>query len=174
MNKKNQINIFIVEDNNVFMLTLKADIETAFINMPIKIHTFETGEECIKKFKALKPQIVILDYHLNTNNPNAANGITILDWIKNENPKTYVLILTGDDNIDIALESFKHGASDYIVKTDTKFRKIIYSLFNFFKLIEIKSDARKYKYFAIGLFLILALLTGGVFIFHLFNSIFLK
>lgn len=172
MNTKNQINIFIVEDNYVFMLTLKADIETAFINMPIKIHTFETGEKCMKKFKELKPQIVILDYHLNSNNPNAANGITIMDWIKKENPKTYVLILTGDDNIDIALESFKHGASDYIVKTDTKFRKIIYSLFNFFKLIEIKSDARRYKNIAIGLFMCLALLVGGVIIFHLFNSIF--
>lgn len=159
---KNQINIFIVEDNKVFMLTLKADIESTFIEMPICIHTFENGEECIENFNEIKPQIVILDFHLNAKNPKAADGIAVLDWIKIENPETKVLILTGDDNIEIALKSFKHGASDYIVKTDTQFRKVIYSLFNFFKLIEANNDTKKYKTLAIGLFVCLALLIGGL------------
>lgn len=160
MKLKNQISIFIVEDNQLFLLTLKADIEKAFVNMPIRIYSFENGEECIGRFNEKKPQIVILDYHLNTKNPLAADGIQVLDWIKKENPETKVLILTGDDNVDIALNSFKHGASDYIVKTDTQFRKVIYSLFNFFKLLEAKNETRKYKFIAIILFVSLALLIG--------------
>ena len=79
MNTKKQINIFIVDDNKVFTLALKADIETAFEKKPIKIHSFETGETCMEKFKEEKPQVVIVDYHLNSRYPDAANGIKILD-----------------------------------------------------------------------------------------------
>jgi len=162
MNKTKQTNIFIVEDNKVFTLALKADIETAFSNKPIKIHSFETGEACMEKFKAKKPKVVILDYHLNSNSPNAADGIKVLSWIKRENPETNVIMLTSDDNIDIALKSFNHGASDYVVKTETKFRKINYSLFNLFSMMEAKSDAKRYKNLIIGLFMCIAFMVGGV------------
>ena len=60
MNNKKRINIFIVDDNKVFTLALKADIESSFVNMPVKVHTFETGEACMEKFNEIKPQVVIL------------------------------------------------------------------------------------------------------------------
>jgi two-component system OmpR family response regulator len=174
MNKKNKINIFIVEDNKVFTLALKADIETAFLNMSIQIHSFETGESCMEKFKEEKPNVVILDYNLNSMNPNAANGIAILDWIKKENHETNVIMLTSEDNLEIALRSFKHGASDYVVKSETKFRKINYSLFNLFKIMEAKTDAKKYKSLAIGLSLCIAVLIGGIIAIQIFNPSLLK
>ena len=146
MYEKNQINIFIVEDNKVFTLALKADIETSFEDKPIKIHTFETGEACMAKFKEEKPQVVVLDYHLNSKYPEAADGIKILDWIKKEKPETNVIMLTCNDNMEIALKSFRHGASDYVVKTETQFMQINYSLSNFFKIIKAKNDAKKYKH----------------------------
>lgn len=156
------INIFIVEDNKVFAMALKADIETAFANMPIKIQSFETGEACMAKFKEEKPPVVILDYHLNGTNPDAADGIKILDWIKKENTATNVIMLTADDKIEIALKSFHHGASDYVVKTETKFKKINYSLLNIFNMMSAKSEVRKYKRWLIVLFLCIGLLVGGV------------
>lgn len=102
MKKTNQKTIFIVEDNKVFTLALKADIESAFKNMPINIQSFETGEECMEKFKDENPQIVILDYNLNSQYPDAVDGIKVLDWIKKSNSETNVIMLTGDDSLDIA------------------------------------------------------------------------
>lgn len=169
MNKKDQINIFIVEDNKVFTLALKADIETSFSNMPIKVHTFETGEECMKKFKEEKPQVVILDYLLNSRTPNAVDGIKVLDWIKNTNNDTNVIMLTSDDKIDIAIKSFKHGASDYVVKTETQFKKINYSLLNLLKFIKAKNDARMYKHAVRIAAYLFALIIGGIFIFLIYN-----
>ncbi len=161
MNTKKQISIFIVEDNKVFTMALKADIETSFANKHIEIHSFETGEACMKKFKEENPQVVILDYHLNSKYPDAADGIKILDWIKKENTETNVIMLTINDNIDIASKSFKHGASDYVVKTETQFMKINYSLSNLFKMMNAKSDAKRYKN-VIKLFMYFIALQVGI------------
>jgi len=176
MNPKNQIKIFIVEDNQLFSMTLKTYIETSFcapcsanyVNRNIKIFLFETGETCMEKFKVEKPQVVILDYHLNNRYPDAADGLKVLDWIKKENNKTNVIMLTNNDNIDIAIQSFKHGASDYVVKTETQFEKINYSLHNLFNIVDAKNDVRRYRCF-FGLFLFLfALLAGAVVLIQLF------
>ena len=161
--------IFIVDDNRVFRLALKADIEVAFAKKSIKIHLFETGENCMQEIKKEKPQFVILDYNLNSLVPNAADGIKILDLIKRASPKTHVIILTSDDHIDIALKSFHHGASDYVVKTDTKFSKINYSLFNLFKIIETTDEAETYKYLSIALSLCIGLLIGGIIAIQIFE-----
>jgi DNA-binding NtrC family response regulator len=174
MNAKKPINIFIVEDNKVFLLALKADIESAFGNIPIKIHSFETGETCMKKFHDEKPQVVILDYNLNTKYPQAADGLKVLDWIKKEDADTNVIMLTSEDDIDIAVKSFKHGASDYVVKTETKFRKINYSLSNLFKMMEAKNDARKYKKVILGIVMCFTVFVVGVIAIQIFNPALLR
>ena len=166
---KDLINIFIVDDNKVFTLALKADIENAFNEIPMMIHTFETGEKCMQAFKEITPEFVILDYHLDNKYAEAANGIQVLDWIKKENNATNVVILTVDDNIDIALKSFQHGASDYVVKTNTQFRKINYSLINLFKMMEAKSYAKRYKQLVVGILLCATLIVGGVIAIQIFS-----
>lgn len=129
---KKQINIFIVDDNKIFALALKGAIETAFENRLIKIHAFETGEHCLENFMQVMPELVILDYYLNSNSPNAANGLHVLGEIKKNNIDTSVIMLTSNDQIDIALTSFHHGASDYVVKTDSQFKKINHSIHKLF------------------------------------------
>lgn len=166
---KKQINIFIVEDDKVFMSVLKADIEISFEKMPIKVYTFETGELCMEQIKKLKPHVVILDYHLNGYTAHAADGILVLDWIKKESPETNVIMLTINDNIEIASKSFKHGASDYVVKTETQFRKINYALFNLFKLMVAQSAARRYKHWLKVFFLCLGLLVAAVIAVRIIN-----
>lgn len=170
MNINKKINVFIVDDDKLFSLALKMEIDNAFTDMPIKIDLFETGEKCMEKFKLEKPDIVILDYYLNYKFSNAADGIAVLDWIKKEDPTIKVIILTGEDNLEIALKSFHHGASDYIVKTETQFRKINYSLLNLFKTIEAKSYANRYKNLAIAISLCFALLLGGVIAIQVFKN----
>lgn len=158
---KDLINVFIVDDNKVFTLALKADIENAFKDMDLIVQTFETGEKCMETFKEVVPDLVILDYHLDNKYPDAADGIKVLDWIKKENNATHVIMLTIDDNIDIALKSFQHGASDYVVKTNTQFRKINYSLINLFKMMESKSYAKRYKQLVVVILVCVALLVGA-------------
>lgn len=145
MNHKRQIQLFIVEDNQTFAMAMKADIEQAFLNLNIKIYLFTTGEECLEKLKSEKPQVVILDYHLNSKYPDAMDGIKVLDLIIKEKKDAFVIMLTSNDDIDVAIKSFKHGASDYVVKSESQFRKITFSLLNFIKLMKAKNEIEKYK-----------------------------
>ena len=165
---KGQIEIFIVDDNKVFTLALKGNIETVFDNKKIKIHSFESGEECIQKFDMKDPQVVIMDYHLDSKYPDAMDGIMILDWIKKQCSETCVIMLSNNEDIDVAVKAFRYGASDYIVKNETKFSKINYSLSNIFKVIEAKREARRYKRLLFGLSLLILLLAGGVMYMQLF------
>jgi two-component system, OmpR family, response regulator len=167
-------NIFIIEDNAVFRMALKADIELTFANKPFIINSFETGESCMEKFTKIKPEVVVLDYHLNSRNPEAADGIKMLDLMKRENPESNIIILTSDDDIDIALKSFHHGAYDYVVKSETKFRKINYSLFNLFTMLEGKKEIQRYKYMVVVLFAGVSLLVGGLVASQVSWSTFLK
>lgn len=164
MSTKKQTTIFIIEDNKVLSLALKADIEASFEKMPIHIQTFETGEACMGSFKEKNPQVVILDYHLNSISPKAADGIKVLDWIKKENPDTNVIMLSSDDDINIAVKSLQHGASDYVVKTETQFRKINYSLLNIFKMIAAKNEAKRYKMITSGVFIYFVLMVFALII----------
>lgn len=132
MNIYKQVNIFIVDDNKIFSLVLKAYIETTFKNMFTRIYSFETGEKCMESFFQVLPELVILDYDLNSTSANAANGLQFLEKIKKINPGSSVIMLTSNDNIETVLESFHHGASDYVVKTESPFKKINKSISKIF------------------------------------------
>lgn|GEM_PF-882389 len=162
MNKIKQINIFIIDDNRVFSLALKANIELTFPKMDVKIHLFDIGEKCKTMFKLIIPELVILDYNLNSEYPSASSGIKVLEWVKKENQETNVIMLTSEENVDIAVKAFLQGASDYVVKTPTQFNKVNYSLKNIFKIMETRIEARKYKRQRVALFVCIALLVVGI------------
>lgn len=143
MNTKKPINIFIVDDNKLFALTLKASIENDFKNMDINIHLFETGEMCMVEFITILPELVILDYSLNSKFHNAADGLQVLERIKKHCAETSVIMLTSNNHIDIALKSFNHGASDYIIKTKNQFEKIIESISKIFTKNELDIQNKK-------------------------------
>jgi len=160
--KNKPIKIFIVEDNDVFAMALKADIENHYSNMALDIQLFKTGEESWGKFTGEKPQVVILDYNLNSKTKDAMDGNEVLVWFKRQNPKTKVILLTGEDNTEIAIESFRIGAFDYVVKNETQFKRIHYSLFNIFNLIKAENESIAYRNIVIVVVLCFALVLGGV------------
>lgn len=135
---KKSIDIFIVDDNSLFASTLKVAIENMFDNLPINVSTFETGEKCIEKLTDNQPDLVILDYQLNSLSPGAQDGLQVLDRIKRSNGSTKVIMLTSNEHIDIALKSFQNGASDYVVKTENQFKKIKDSILTIFKKNELE------------------------------------
>jgi PAS domain S-box-containing protein len=69
------------------------------------------GAEGLEAFSREKPPIVITDIKM-----PGMDGIEVLEKIKELDPDTEVIIITGHGDIDNAIESLKYGASDYINK----------------------------------------------------------
>ena len=110
-----------------------------------QILTFSTGEECIAAGKVRKPTIVFLDYNLNSQVKDAMDGLDVLKEIKTSYPDTDVVMISGQDKIEVAVNSIKHGAFDYIVKGEGAFYRAEKTVFNIYRYNKMKGDATHYK-----------------------------
>jgi two-component system OmpR family response regulator len=129
----NRIKLFLVDDDALFLKSL----EIEFLNSAdFAIETFATGELCVENLSR-HPDIIILDYYLDSIDKNAMNGIETLDKIKLINPDIPVVMLSSQDNIDVAIDCMHHKAYDYVVKSETAFmrlRKIITDISSYKKI----------------------------------------
>ena len=55
--------------------------------------------------------LAIIDHHL----PDGI-GMDLLDQLHAHDPAMPIVMLTGQDSEETAIEAFRHGASDYVVK----------------------------------------------------------
>jgi two-component system, OmpR family, response regulator len=128
MNNEIKPLIFLVDDDALFLKSLEIDFTQSTESY---IKTFTTGELCLENISQ-NPEIIILDYYLNSIDINAINGIETLDRIKTANPLIQVIMLSSEDKIEVAVKCMKHNAFDYVVKSETAFvrlKKIITTIF---------------------------------------------
>lgn len=133
MNKGNKIKLFLVDDDELFLKSLEIDF---LQHADFDIEIFSTGELCVANLSN-QPDVIILDYYLDSVDKNAMNGIETLDKIKAFNPDIPVIILSAQDKIDVAINCMHHKAADYVVKSETAFirlQKIITTIMRFNKL----------------------------------------
>jgi DNA-binding NarL/FixJ family response regulator len=74
--------------------------------------TFTDGEKLVAAAETLLPDVVILDVGM-----PKMNGLSACGRIKNLLPKTKIILLTMNQDIDTAGEAFRAGASGYVLKT---------------------------------------------------------
>lgn len=116
--KTQGMNLFIVDDDQLMVTGLKNYLANRF-GTDLNISTFLTGESALEKIDK-DTSIVILDYFL-----NGKNGNEVLRSIKEINPKTEVIMLSCNEDIGIAVESFRGGATDYLIKGRQVWKKLI-------------------------------------------------
>src|SRR4051812_25060469 len=115
MSNEQKIKIFLVDDDALFLKALEIDFleQADFI-----IESFSSGEMCLEHLDE-KPDVIILDYHLDGIDANAMNGIQTLDRIRAKNREIPVIILSAQDKIDVAISCMHHNAFDYVIKSET-------------------------------------------------------
>lgn len=121
MYEKDQVRIFVVEDDPAYtkflkyVLSLNPDFEPVF---------FATGKDCIDNLHK-KPSIITLDYSL----PDM-EGEKVLNSIKEFDPEISVIIISAQEKIGTAVELLKAGAFDYISKDEDAKDRILNSIKN--------------------------------------------
>ncbi len=151
-----EILLFIVDDDPLYTKALEHSISEKIPS--VKIKTFQTGEACLQQIKQ-KPDVVILDYYLDSKVSYAWNGLTILKQIKKLVPKTKVIMLSVQDSLDVAVKCIENGSFDYIPKSESAFVRINNVLLNIIK--DINSNEKGMKpYQVVGVIVIIILLLS--------------
>ncbi|RAJ13768.1 sigma-54-dependent transcriptional regulator [Arenibacter echinorum] len=102
--------LLIIEDDAAFCQMLQKFL----IRNGYDVDVSFTAQEAKTKFKATTYNLVLTDLRL----PNY-DGLQLLSDIKEVNPKTQVIVMTGYAEVGSAVEAMKKGAYDYISKPFT-------------------------------------------------------
>jgi signal transduction histidine kinase len=102
-------------DNRILLVDDEAGIRKvlgiALEDSGYAVTTAENGEEALRLFRELAPPIVLTDIKM----PDM-DGIELLRRIKSEKPDTEVIMFTGHGDMDLAIMSLKHDATDFVTK----------------------------------------------------------
>lgn len=154
MAMKNEFTVFLVDDDNMFLKMLEDNLSTQRAKYKINYKVFSSGEECLNNLQQ-NPDLIILDYYMDKKNPNAMNGIEVLKKIKQQNPEQQVIMLSGQDKIEVAIETMKHGAFDYVVKNESAFVRSFNVISNVIKNMKSIEMMKAYRF---GFFFLLSLI----------------
>ena len=131
------IEILIVDDNSDIRNILKELITDAGYKTRIAANYNQALKEIDKKI----PDLAILDVKLDKGDND---GIELLTHIKSKNKDVPVIIITGHANIEMAVNSLKHGAFEFVEKPFDQAR-----LLNFItravENIKLKSENKEYE-----------------------------
>lgn len=122
MKARKNILIYVVEDNKIYnRLVCEYLKKQKYTN----VKSFLSGKECIKQVsKGEYPDIVIQDYHLGD-----LTGIDVLKNVKKHCKKSEFIFLTANESMEVAVNTIKYGAYDYIVKdTDLALKKVVFKM----------------------------------------------
>jgi len=108
MNKPN-------DDKKILLVDDEEDIRDvlgmALSDMGYQTRTADNGEAAWPIFMDEQPAIVLTDIKM-----PVMDGIELLQRIKRQNPDTEVIMITGHGDMDLAIKSLKHRATDFITK----------------------------------------------------------
>jgi len=141
--------IFIVEDNTVYNKLVVSYLRSQKFT---RVESYLSGEECLKNISK-KPDVIIQDYLL-----DGMNGIEVLKATKKLYPETEFIFLSGQDSVDVAINSMKYGAYDYIVKDQMALKKMVDKINKIISVKDLVKSNKRYKTGVTLFFIALAVL----------------
>ena len=111
-----------------------------------EITSFATGEESLKKI-ITEPDLIVLDYHLDSIDALAMNGLQVLNKLKERFPNVPVIFLSGQEKAEVAANTMKYGAWDYIVKNENAFHRLEIHINNILGQVDLKKNLGTQKFF---------------------------
>ena len=99
--------LLLVDDEEGILTVLSALLE----DMGYSVITAASGRKALDLFTTLTPPLVVTDIKM-----PGMDGITLLKRIKETAKGAEVIMLTGHGDMDLAVESLRHGAGDFLNK----------------------------------------------------------
>ena len=105
MPKKNTV--WIVDDDE----SVRWVLEKGLSEKGLKVETFESALQVLKKLDQETPGVILTDIKM-----PGTSGLVLLDQVKEERPDIPIIIMTAHPDLQSAVESYEHGAWEYLPK----------------------------------------------------------
>jgi len=129
-----RLTVFIVEDDPWYGEILKHHL-TQQSNMEVSL--FTTARDCLQELRR-NPDVVCVDYGL----PDM-DGDRLLDELILRIPDLPVIIISGQDDISVAVKLLKHGAHDYFPKDDHTRELLLRAILNIRENLQLKQQVQE-------------------------------
>jgi DNA-binding NtrC family response regulator len=121
MENTKKLTVFVVDDDPIYRTYIAKNLRKV---QNIQLKVFDSAEHCIKAMKHF-PDLVILDYYLDSAADDNKNGWEALMNIKHTAPDVPVIMLSSEINIEHMMDCIKFGAEDYIIKGNYTVKRIL-------------------------------------------------
>jgi len=102
--------IFIVDDDPWYSQILEYHLS---LNPEYQVSCYNSGKECIANLH-LNPDLITIDYSMDD-----MSGGELLKKLVQWNPEVPVVVISGQEEVSVALNLLKEGAYDYLIKDDS-------------------------------------------------------
>lgn len=152
------LRIVVIEDNQPTAEMIQDFLKTNFPKAETIL--FSSGEEAIERI-TWKPDLFIIDYHLNSVNSRAMDGIKVMMKLKDEHDAP-VIFLSSQEDATVSANTIKYGADDYVAKNNQEaFNRLEIAIGNVLHNTYLQRDIIKQRRFVVLLaFLVFTLITG--------------
>jgi len=131
-----QFKVFIVEDDPWYGEVLKYHVS---LNPDYEVYLFKTARECLDNLNK-KPNVVCIDFGL----PDM-KGDALLKRINQFNPTLPVIVISGQEEIAVALGLLRMGAHEYIVKDDNATELLWNALIRIRENVSLRNEVAELK-----------------------------
>ena len=132
----NNLLIYVVEDNKLYNKLVVDFLQKQGMK---NVKSFLNGKDCLNAVKQGEfPDIVVQDYYLED-----STGITVLQAVKKRSKRSEFIFLTANEDLEVAVNSMKYGAFDYIIKdNDIALKKVLDKIDKISKMLDLEKRNR--------------------------------
>ncbi len=102
-----QYTILLVDDEE----SIRTVLGLSLADLGYTVHTAASADDALRLVREYRPHIVLSDIKM-----PGVTGLDLLERIKAESPETEVIMITGHGDMELAIQSIKKDATDFITK----------------------------------------------------------
>jgi DNA-binding NtrC family response regulator len=126
MNQLKKFTIAHIDDDPIVLDMTRLVLEQ---NENLEISSYSTAEEFLGSIDQKgEPQLIIVDYFLNSKVPSAMSGSKLIEIFRKQSDQIPFIVISSQKKISVGLKLIKLRVVDYIVKTDDFTSKVVRSV----------------------------------------------
>ncbi|HNV68616.1 MAG TPA: sigma-54 dependent transcriptional regulator [Candidatus Ozemobacteraceae bacterium] len=127
--------ILLIDDEKLILWGLQRDLE----RVGFKVSAFQKAEDAFETLEKTHFHAALVDVRM-----PGIGGLAMLDRIKQVDPETQVIMITAFADVEVAVESIRRGAFDFVLKPFT-LEKIRLTIQNALEAVRLKKEVASLK-----------------------------